>query len=178
MSEFIMIIFWISGVIIMIFLLTVCFGAPFVPTHTSSLRKLFCHLKLNKQHDVLVDLGSGNGKVLRLAAPFVKQAIGYEINPMLLCWSKWLLSCHQNIQVRLADFRWIKLPPETTVLYVFCVRSSKPAIIKLIQHHLKRTKRTLILISYGFEFEVFGQPEAYCGFCIYKIRPKSTSKKL
>lgn len=81
-------------------LVAVCFGiallsgAPYLPTYKSDAADLLSRCQL-KTGAVLVDLGSGDGKVLRAAAAQGLQAIGYEINPIM-----WLIS-----QIKLWPYR-------------------------------------------------------------------------
>ena len=58
-------------------------GAPFVPTKNASADAMI-RLAGIKKGDTLYDLGSGNGKLLFLAAQKGACAIGYEINPILV----------------------------------------------------------------------------------------------
>ena len=74
---------FIFGIILAVFLLTVFFGAPYVPTHKKELIKLFEKLKLSK-NDILADIGSGDGVVLKTASNFGAKSIGFEINPFLV----------------------------------------------------------------------------------------------
>ena len=108
MSEILMLI---GGAVGAMFLLTVLVGAPYVPTHSRQFRRLLRHLRLNPQTDVLVDLGAGDGKIVRLSAPYVKLALGYEINPALVALAKLRTRLFHNTLIQLADFRQIKLPP-------------------------------------------------------------------
>ena len=170
MSEILMII---GGAVGAMFLLTVLVGAPYVPTHSRQL----CHLRLNPQTDVLVDLGAGDGKIVRLSAPYVKLALGYEINPALVALAKLRTQRFQNTRIKLADFCQIQLPPETTVIYIFSAGTFLKPVIALINRHLQQANRPLIVISYGFEMPDLGQPEVYQGFLIYRLKQKSTSKK-
>jgi hypothetical protein cdivTM_09943 len=78
---------FIFGVILAVFLLTVFFGAPYVPTHKKELIKLFEKLKLSK-NDILADIGSGDGVVLKTASNFSAKSIGFEINPFLVLISR------------------------------------------------------------------------------------------
>jgi len=69
-------LFWISGFL---------FGAPFWSTDKKTLRKMieFAKVKLGEK---VVDLGSGNGKIVIEFAklPDVKESHGFEINPLLV----------------------------------------------------------------------------------------------
>lgn len=167
------IVLGIAGIIGGLFLLTVLVGAPYVPTHGKQFKQLLSYLKLDRQRDVLVDLGAGDGKTLRLAANHVKKAIGYEINPILLVVAKFLSRRLANIDLRLADFRSISLPEEVTIAYIFSAGTFETKIAKILQTHAVATQRPLKLISYGFAFKSLGEPEQIkFGFYIYQIQPK------
>lgn len=174
MSEILMII---GGAVGAMFLLTVLVGAPYVPTHSRQFRRLLRHLRLNSQTDVLVDLGAGDGKIVRLSAPYVKLALGYEINPALVVLAKLRTRSFQNTRIQLADFRQIQLPPETTVVYIFSAGTFLNQVIALINRHLQQANQSVTVISYGFGMPDLGQPEVYQGFLIYRLKQKSTSKK-
>ena len=171
MSEFLMII---GGVVGATFLLTVLVGAPYVPTHSRQFRWLLRHLRLDPQTDVLVDLGAGDGKIVRLSAPYVKSALGYEINPILVALAKLRTRRRRlsNASIQLADFRRIQLPPETTVVYIFSAGTFLRSVIELINQHIAGADRPLTIISYGFELPNLGRPELYQGFLIYRLNPK------
>lgn len=58
-------------------------GLPFVPSRDSTVKEIFSLLGDIKDKKVL-DLGSGNGKIVIAAAQAGAQAIGFEINPLLV----------------------------------------------------------------------------------------------
>ena len=62
-------------------------GAPYLPTHHTSVANMI-ELARVKADDRMVDLGSGDG---RIVIAFAKQGIeahGYEVNPLLVWWSR------------------------------------------------------------------------------------------
>lgn len=75
---------------ILLFFLILAFvtGAPYVPTTTAAADAMI-RLANIKKGNTVVDLGSGDGKLLLLAARAgASQAIGYEINPYLVLLSR------------------------------------------------------------------------------------------
>lgn len=62
-------------------------GAPYVRSSHKRIRQMIRFAKL-RLTDRVVDLGSGDGRILATAAPHVKKAIGYERNPFLVLLSK------------------------------------------------------------------------------------------
>ncbi len=79
------------GFLLLILFLTLSFltGAPFVPTSKGSSEAM---LRLSGLHTgmTVVDLGSGDGRLLFMAARQKIHAIGYEINPYLVFYTKLL----------------------------------------------------------------------------------------
>jgi ribosomal protein L11 methylase PrmA len=63
-------------------------GAPFVPTQKLALEKMIALADI-KPGEKLVDLGSGDGRIVIAAAKAGAEAHGYEINPLLVLWSKY-----------------------------------------------------------------------------------------
>ncbi|MCX6793740.1 MAG: hypothetical protein NTY06_01405 [Candidatus Gottesmanbacteria bacterium] len=61
-------------------------GAPFVPTKNAPADAMIRLADIHKG-DTVYDLGSGNGKLLLMAAQKGARAIGYEINPILVLFS-------------------------------------------------------------------------------------------
>lgn len=62
-------------------------GAPFVPS-TSPVAEKMVELAQLRRGQVVYDLGSGDGRILKLAAAKGAKATGFEINPFLVLYSK------------------------------------------------------------------------------------------
>ncbi len=78
----------IIGIILVItYYLGVFRGAPFLPTYTKSADLMIAKLDL-KPGDKFADLGSGDGRLVIAAALKGAEAHGYEINPVLVLWSR------------------------------------------------------------------------------------------
>jgi SAM-dependent methyltransferase len=118
---------------IIIFLLVITFGgvllrgAPYVPTLDAQGRAALELLDL-KPGQTLLELGSGDGKVLVLAAQAGLYAIGIELNPFLAAIS-WLRTRRYRRQVRViwGDF-WRKTWPECDGVYVFLLDRFMPKL--------------------------------------------------
>ena len=63
------------------------FGVPYAPTHKSDLPNLFETINPSKE-DIIVDIGSGDGVVLKVANNFNTKDIVFKINPFLVLISK------------------------------------------------------------------------------------------
>lgn len=66
---------------------SVCFGVPFIPTHRRQARLMIDWAEIKPGMKV-VDLGSGAGRLLFLAAEKGASAVGYELNPSLVLWTR------------------------------------------------------------------------------------------
>lgn len=144
-----MILFWILAIIVLAFGWVVFRGAPYVPSQNRYIRRAFTQLYPLNSHDVLVDVGSGDGVVLRRAAQFGAKAIGYELNPVLVVISRFLSRTQPTVRVELADFWKTDLPDDTTVVYAFLVTRDVKKMIQKMQTEATRLQRQLSFISYG-----------------------------
>ena len=162
----------IVGVVAAIFLLTVLFGAPYVPTHTAEARYVFEELYPVGEDDFVVDIGSGDGVVLVAAARRDARALGYEINPVLVLvtWLR-LRGFGGRAHVRLANFWTQQLPDETTVVYTFGESRDITKMYNLVAHQAARIKRPVTLISYGFPIPDRKPNAVGRAHYVYKITP-------
>ena len=131
---------------------TVWRGAPYVPTHHKQLRRLFTEIVELTEDDTLVDLGAGDGVVLKSATDHGAKAIGYEINWFLVWLMRLRFLRQPNISVIHKDYlKLLKLPESTTVVYAFATSRD----IKRIDSKMLEWSRDkpLMLISYGFSID-------------------------
>lgn len=132
------------------FLLIVFRGAPYVPTHGRDLDKLFELYRFRKA-DILVDLGSGDGRVLAAAARRGIKAVGYELNPFLYWYSRVKLRHTSAAEVRLEDFWGSKLPDETAVVFVFLAGPYMAKLDRKLTKEAERLGHDILLVSYGMK---------------------------
>ena len=161
---------WFIIVPIAIFCLVVLRGAPYVPSKRKLLDRAFTKLYPLSDKDTLVDIGSGDGVVLRAAAHRGAKAIGYEINPILVVISRFI-SRSPLISVRLMDFWYADLPTETTVIYTFGEARDIKKMFEKARSTAIAHQKTIYFISFGFD--VPGEkPHRYDGsFYLYKLKP-------
>ncbi len=104
--------------LVMIFSFVILFGAPFLPTLSSRKADALKLLDL-KPGQTLVELGSGDGRMLRAAAQQGVRAIGYELNPLLVLYSKLALLRYRGlVSVRWGNY-WRHVLPPCDGIYVF-----------------------------------------------------------
>jgi tRNA G46 methylase TrmB len=73
---------YVGLVIVLVFCSVIIFGAPYVPTRRRDISTAFDKLYKVGAQDTVLDIGSGDGLVLRAAARRGARAIGYEINTL------------------------------------------------------------------------------------------------
>ncbi|MGB4762713.1 MAG: hypothetical protein WBP12_05165 [Candidatus Saccharimonas sp.] len=125
-------------------------GAPYVPSKRSDVRRAFTELYPLSDKDVLVDIGSGDGIVLREASARGARAIGYEIHPVLVLLSRWLSRGDNRVSVRHANFWRTDLPRETTIVYTFGDGRDIDKMAAYVQRQATRLGRELAFVSYAF----------------------------
>jgi SAM-dependent methyltransferase len=145
------ILYWTVALIVLAFGFVVFWGAPYVPSKKKDLERALDELYSLSENDVLVDIGSGDGIVLRAAARRGARAIGYELNPLLVAIARWISRGEPRVQVHVANMWHIHLPPETTVVYVFTVVRDIAKLTRKFDEEATRLGKTLNVISYGCE---------------------------
>lgn len=143
--------FWVFAIVVVVFGFVVFFGAPYVPTFRRDVRRVFRELYPIGARDVLVDLGSGDGVVLREAARVGARAIGYELNPVLVWLSRRLSRRQRKIEVYTGNMWHVTLPKSTTVVYIFAVERDVEKVETLMQTEVNRLQKPVKLISHGLK---------------------------
>ncbi len=169
-------ILWLVMAIILVFGFVVFKGAPYVPSKKRELTDAFETLYPLGEGDVLVDIGSGDGIVLREAAKHGARAIGYELNPVLVGISRWLSRREPRIKVHFADFWKVALPLETTVVYVFGESRDIAKMAGKVAREADRLAKPLTLISYGFAVPGKTPAKKAGAYFLYTYTPLQTKK--
>lgn len=162
----------IGLVIFVCFGLTVFRGSPYVPSHKRDVMEAFDNLYQIRHDDVLVDIGSGDGQILREAARRgAKKCIGYEINPVLVILSKYLCRRYPQTETKMADFWRVSLPNDTSIVYIFSVTRDIERLTKKIQSESNRLNRLIHVIGYGSEFKTKQSKKQVGASFLYEFKP-------
>jgi hypothetical protein len=157
-------LFTIIAIIAILFGFVVFFGAPYVPSKRRELERALDELYPVGDADVLVDVGSGDGVVLREAATRgVKRAVGYELNPIFVALSSLLSRKYKNVQVRLGNMWHMKFPDDTTIVYAFAVARDSKKLARKMQLEARRLGRPLLLMTFGLPTLAGREPERRLG---------------
>lgn len=168
--------FWLLFVSVITFGFVVFRGAPYVPSRKRQLAVAFDELYPLSKDDVVVDIGSGDGVVLREAAKRGARAVGYELNPVLVLISRYLSRQQPLVTTRLADFWFVALPPETTVVYVFGESRDIVKMAKKVRDEAQRLQKSLGFISYGFVVPGLEPDKKVGPYFLYRFTPLHTDE--
>jgi hypothetical protein len=161
----------IIGGVVIVFGFVVFFGAPYVPSQRKYIRRAFEKLYTVGENDVVVDIGSGDGVVLRAAREKGARAIGFEINPILVFISRLLSRKDKKVSVVLANFWLTPLPNDTTLVYIFSVSRDSKKLIAKMQFEANRLGRAIRLMSHAVPLPGI-QPEAqFEAYHLYVFHP-------
>lgn len=144
-------VFWTFVICVLVgcvFLFVIFYGAPFLPTRSARVREAVDMLGL-KPGQTLLELGSGDGRILRAAARRGIASIGYELNPILVWYSRLLALRYRGlIEVRLGNY-WNGPLPQCDAIYVFLLNPYMRRMDAKISQDLRRPLR---VVSFAFPF--------------------------
>jgi SAM-dependent methyltransferase len=139
---------WLIALIILLaFQFVVLFlGAPYVPTLRKQREAALDLLNL-KKGQTLIDLGCGDGAMLKTAAQRGLYAVGYEINPLLVLIARVRNRRYgKRVKVIQGNFWHKKWPPADGVFVFLTERYMQ----HLNQEIKERFDKPVKLITYGF----------------------------
>lgn len=142
-----MIFLIILMVIASCFFLVVLFGAPYLPTLSHQKETALDMLDL-KPGQTLLELGSGDGRVLLAAAKRGINSVGIELNPVLVVFSFFLtLRYRKNVRIIWGNFWRVKWPAADGI-FVFLLDKYMTRLDKKIE---MTQKKPMKLASFAFK---------------------------
>lgn len=135
--------------IYIIYLLTysMMWGAPYAPLGEERIKRVISLLKIKKGQKIL-DLGSGDGRVVIALAKHEAKAYGFEINPIFYLISRFKARSIQNAHFKLTDF-WQEDLSSYDAITLYGITHMMPALEKKLRQELK--PGTLV-VSNHFKF--------------------------
>jgi precorrin-6B methylase 2 len=138
--------------IFLTFYLPLFLGAPFVPTSEIKIKRIL-ELAEPRPREILYDLGSGNGEILiRAARDYHVQAIGIEINPILVWWSQRKVKkagLEKQIKIYWGNF-FKKNFSDANIVIMYLLQPTNNKIEKKLLKELKPGTR---IVSESFTFK-------------------------
>jgi hypothetical protein len=134
--------------IILCFGFVLIFGAPYLPTMKTQQNQALDLLDL-KPGQTLLELGSGDGRMLITAAKRGINCVGYELNPILFIVSKaFCFKYRKLIKIYYGNFWQNKWPPADGI-FVFLHPRFMKKLDKKIQHEFNGS--SVKVVSYAFK---------------------------
>lgn len=137
---------WLCVIAFVAFNFVIAFGAPFLPTLKSRVPEALDLINLRKGQ-TLLELGSGDGRVLIAAAERGISSIGYELNPLLVMYSRLRTFKHRKkIKIIWGNY-WNKTWPAADGIFVFLLQ---PYMEKLDKKIVQQGNQNVKLVSFAF----------------------------
>lgn len=155
------------------FIFVIAFGAPFLPTLKPEVTNAFDLIGLKPgQH--LLELGSGDGRILIEAARKGIHATGYELNPLLVAYS-WLRTrkYRKFVTIKMANFWKVSLPA-CDGIFVFLLQ---PYMEKLDKKVSSEIVTSVKLVSFAFTIPNKKSTKTKGGMYLYSYPAKKVLRK-
>jgi len=133
-------------VVVLAFGFVLLFGPPYLPTRKKQIQVALDFLAL-KPGQTMLELGCGDGRVLRAAAKRGWNTVGIELNPLLVVVAR-IVTWRYRKQVRIiwGDYFRVNWPPAQGI-FTFMIPRQMTQLDKHIQEH---TKQPIRLVSFAF----------------------------
>lgn len=156
--------------LLLLFSFVILFGAPYLPTQKQQIRVALDLLDL-KKGQTLLELGCGDGRVLKAAAKRGVRAVGFELNPVLVIAAKLYTRPYRElVEVRWGNY-WRADWPEADGVYVFLLDRYMDKLDQRIKHHKKLwNKKHLKLASYTFKIPNKQPAKKSAGVFLYEYK--------
>lgn len=106
-------------------------GAPYAPTRLKVVRQAFDKLKIGPG-DVLVDLGAGDGSIVKEAGKRGATAMGYELSPIM-----WLVAFLRTWRLPKTKIYWRNFYkqqfPQATIVFAFLMPANMPRVRQFLE---------------------------------------------
>lgn len=124
-------------------------GSPYVPSKQKEVEYILNQIKY-KEKGYFMDLGCGDGRVVRTAVrKYNVNGIGFDINPILISWAKFLgkiKGSNNNIEFKTSNILKISYK-NAEYIYIFLMPDLIAKLKKLLERDLEKE---VVVISHGF----------------------------
>lgn len=152
----------ILGIIIFSFGMVVLFGPPYLPTMRKQIDAALDLLNLQPGQTML-ELGSGDGRVMLAAAARGWKVVGIELNPLLALYSRIITWRYRKQVTIICGNVWsVRWPRETDAIFTF-----------MLQRQMQKLDRSIL----AWQKEQGGKPVQLASFAFYIPGREPTVKK-
>jgi hypothetical protein len=150
-----------------IFVFVIFYGAPYLPSRRSQVIEALDMLDM-QTGQTLIELGSGDGRVLLEAAKRGICCIGYELNPILMWYSRLATYRYRHlVTVRCKNF-WIAPLPECDAVYTFLMKPYMKRFETKLQNEISKPIKAL---SVSFSIDGKKASQTNNGLFLYTFKP-------
>jgi len=124
-------------------------AAPFVPTPWREVRRMLMMAQI-QPGECLIDIGSGDGRLVFAAAAAGARGVGIEINPILYVWSvlKAKVKCQPRAKFLRKNLWQVNLAP-ADVLTIYCLPDKMERLRQKVKEEMRPGARVVV---YAFPF--------------------------
>jgi 16S rRNA A1518/A1519 N6-dimethyltransferase RsmA/KsgA/DIM1 with predicted DNA glycosylase/AP lyase activity len=134
-------------ILVLLFGFVLLFGAPYVPTLKPQTEQALDLLNL-KPGQTLLELGSGDGRVMRAAAARGLNVVGYELNPLLALVSL-VVTWKYRKQVRVVwGSIWRQEWPQAEGVFIFMIDRFMPRLNKRFEAYARDAPLRVVSFAY------------------------------
>lgn len=162
---------YLIGAVFVFIGISAFFGAPYIPTLRRDVRRMFDELAPILKGDVVLDLGSGDGVVLREITKRGAKAVGYELHPFFVGVSRLLSFGNKRITVKWANMWTEPFPDDVSLVYVFAVGRDGKKLVRKVQREVERLGRPLSLVCYGNPLPGTKPARSFEAYHLYEFHP-------
>lgn len=162
---------YLFGLFVVLIGISAFFGAPYVPSHKKDVKRAFDELAPIGEGDVLLDIGSGDGLVLREASRRGAKAVGYEIHPLFVAIAKLASIGDKNVSVKWANAWTAPFPKNVTQVYAFAVARDGKRLARKMQREANILKRPLTIVCYGSDLPGIVARKSEGAYHLYVFEP-------
>lgn len=163
----------VAALVVLSFGFVLLFGAPYLPTMKKQVKSAIKLAGL-KPGQTILELGSGDGRVLIAAAQSGLNAVGYELNPLLYLFSL-IRTRKYRRQIKLVygNF-WNHSWPKCEAIYVFLL----PRLMDKLEKKIRREHlANAVVISFAFKFSGLTPLKEEQGVFAYRLQASVADKK-
>ncbi len=148
-------------------------GPPYVPTLKQQIKSALDLLNLQPGQTIF-ELGSGDGRFARAAAKQGIRVVGYELNPMLVIYSKIVTWRYRDlVKIRWGNIWSKRWPEDADAIYAFLLDKFMPKLDKKITQTYPR--KNIKLVSFAFEIPGKKPKKTKDGLFLYEYRQTTRS---
>lgn len=162
------IVLLVAGIIVVVFGVVVVVGPPYLPTLTKQITTALDLMDL-KPGQTLLELGAGDGRVMKAAAQRGLNVVGIEINPFLVVIARIRCWRYRKQVTIIWDDMWKAHWPQADGIFTFMIQRQMERLDKkIVAWH----ERPVKLASFAFHIPHKAPTSKYNGIFLYTY-PKS-----